>query len=281
MAVLCGFTGTKGGEDSLTVGWRLATALKTELVPVIVIPQSPTLAPRGADLDVLMQEQAKAWLETAIRHCKIPADSQIEPFFVVASSATEGLVLAAESHPHASCLVVGGGKHAGFGKIGLGSIGESLAHVCPIPLVISPRGARKKPAVPLSRINVGVGRKANRDCLFGIARNFAAASNLPVRCLSLLANKDTAGNEDAVTVLAQQALTAAAEKIGTPYVRATEVVVDDTIEEAAKSIDWQPGDMLLLGSGRLATPKRLFLSSFGSKIMRTLPIPLMIVPREQ
>jgi nucleotide-binding universal stress UspA family protein len=51
--------------------------------------------------------------------------------------------------------------------------------------------------------------------------------------------------------------------------------------EAVESVPWEPGDMLLLGSGAAGQPARVFLGSAASKILRHAPVPVMIVPRYQ
>ncbi len=51
--------------------------------------------------------------------------------------------------------------------------------------------------------------------------------------------------------------------------------------EAVESISWEPGDMLLLGSGAAGQAAHVFLGSAASKILRHAPVPVMIVPRHQ
>jgi nucleotide-binding universal stress UspA family protein len=51
--------------------------------------------------------------------------------------------------------------------------------------------------------------------------------------------------------------------------------------EAVESVSWEPGDMLLLGSGAAGQAARVFLGSAASKILRHAPVPVMIVPRYQ
>jgi nucleotide-binding universal stress UspA family protein len=51
--------------------------------------------------------------------------------------------------------------------------------------------------------------------------------------------------------------------------------------EAVESISWEPGDMLLLGSGAAGQAAQVFLGSAASKILRHAPVPVMIVPRHQ
>ena len=49
--------------------------------------------------------------------------------------------------------------------------------------------------------------------------------------------------------------------------------------EAVDDIAWEPGDLLVLGSGAAGPLARVFLGTAASKILRHAPVPVMIVPR--
>ncbi len=61
----------------------------------------------------------------------------------------------------------------------------------------------------------------------------------------------------------------------------SEVVVGrgDSIDHAVAHLDWEPGELVLVGSSRLAQPRRLFLGSTAAKMLRELPVPMVVVPR--
>ena len=50
--------------------------------------------------------------------------------------------------------------------------------------------------------------------------------------------------------------------------------------EAVDNIAWEPGDLLLLGSGAAGPMAQVFLGTAASKILRHAPVPVMIVPRQ-
>ncbi|HEU0182012.1 MAG TPA: universal stress protein, partial [Agromyces mariniharenae] len=52
-----------------------------------------------------------------------------------------------------------------------------------------------------------------------------------------------------------------------------------TIEEAVEGLDWHDGELVLVGSSRLAAPRHLFLGSTAAKMLRELPVPMIVVPR--
>ena len=52
------------------------------------------------------------------------------------------------------------------------------------------------------------------------------------------------------------------------------------IDDAITAIAWDPAEIVFVGSSRLAQPRRLFLGSTAAKMLRELPVPLVVVPRE-
>ena len=44
---------------------------------------------------------------------------------------------------------------------------------------------------------------------------------------------------------------------------------------------WQDGDLVMVGSSRLAQPRKLFLGSTAAKMLRVLPVPMVVVPKHE
>jgi nucleotide-binding universal stress UspA family protein len=57
------------------------------------------------------------------------------------------------------------------------------------------------------------------------------------------------------------------------------VAEGDDVEDAVRAVTWLPGELALVGSSRLAQPRRLFLGSTAAKMLHELPVPLVVVPR--
>ena len=62
-----------------------------------------------------------------------------------------------------------------------------------------------------------------------------------------------------------------------------DVVVGAGVEwrDAVDNIAWESGDLLLLGSGAAGPMAQVFLGSAASKILRHVPVPVMILPRQR
>jgi nucleotide-binding universal stress UspA family protein len=50
-------------------------------------------------------------------------------------------------------------------------------------------------------------------------------------------------------------------------------------DEALEDIEWQDGDVLVVGSSSMGPIARVFLGSHASKIVRNSPVPVVVVPR--
>jgi nucleotide-binding universal stress UspA family protein len=53
------------------------------------------------------------------------------------------------------------------------------------------------------------------------------------------------------------------------------------VESAVRKLEWQDGDLIMVGSCRLAQPRRLFLGSTAAKMLRVLPVPMVVVPKQE
>jgi nucleotide-binding universal stress UspA family protein len=50
-------------------------------------------------------------------------------------------------------------------------------------------------------------------------------------------------------------------------------------EEALDDLEWDDGDVLVVGSSTIGPVARVFLGSRGAKIVRHSPVPVVVVPR--
>jgi nucleotide-binding universal stress UspA family protein len=45
-----------------------------------------------------------------------------------------------------------------------------------------------------------------------------------------------------------------------------------------EQLDWRHDEIAFVGSSRLASPHRIFLGSTANRMLRALPVPLIVVP---
>ena len=60
-----------------------------------------------------------------------------------------------------------------------------------------------------------------------------------------------------------------------------EIVVGrgESWEEALDDVEWDDGDVLVVGSSSIGPVARVFLGSRATKIVRHSPVPVVVVPR--
>lgn len=283
MRFLVGYTATVAGADALALGARLAQSPGAELDIVLVLNAGDraTLTPADPGYDSFLNDLAEEWLRTA--RALVPAGISVHTHLEHADSFTQGLLTAAE-RLHADVIVVGAARHGLLGRFAIGSVAGGLLHSSPIPVALAPEGTRLLGSVKsVSRITCAMGTRAGATGVLTAGIRLALTADAPLRLVSLVA-LDRPGDSAAATQLA-------AEHAQTVLDYATEQLVDEvkvtasvasghSIEHAVQALDWDRAELCIVGSSRLAQPNRLFLGSTAAKMLRELPVPLIVVPRD-
>ncbi|CAH0188485.1 MULTISPECIES: universal stress protein [unclassified Microbacterium] len=284
--VVVGYTATDTGADALALGIRLARAIQAPLEVVLVLPDDArsVITPPDASYARLVREQAERWLgdaATVIRDA-VPHREHLRH----GDSFAEGLVAFADEIG-AGYIVVGAANGGLRGRHRLGTVASELLHSSDVPVVLAPEGSRRvDPAVGISRITAAIGSRPGADVLREESVALAAAASVPLRLLSLITvdlppGLQTGAIRIAGAAHAEDVLSQAQSAL--PADIAAEVLVADgeDIEEAVRDLPWDPAELVMVGSSRLAQPRRLFLGSTAAKMLHELPVPLVVVPRSR
>lgn len=282
--VVVGYTATKPGRDAVAFAARLAAALDAVLDVAIILPRSDrsVITPPDAGYERHLRAQAQTWIAQAID--RIPADVVAHAHVRPAESFAEGLIEIADEL-RASYVVVGAADGASRGRHRLGSTTTELLHSSDVPVVLVPRGARKiAPETGITRLTVAVGTRPGADALIAETAALAQGLGVPVRLLSLLPvdlppSADTGAIRLASSTKADEVLAAARAELPAGLHTDVAVAAGESIEEAVSYLDWQPGEVVLVGSSRLAQPRRLFLGSTAAKMLHEITVPVIVVPR--
>lgn len=279
--VVVGYTATKAGRDALALGACLARAMEAELHAVVILPADSrsVITPPDAAYNGYLEEQAAEWLAEAGE--RIPAEIARTAHVRFAESVGEGLIAVADELD-ATHIVVGAANGAVRGRYRLGTTANELLHTSDVPVVLAPRGTRRLDLDGIPRLTVAVGTRPGADALLDEAVALASATGAGLRLVSLVtvdlpATVDTGVIRLAGAAHADEVLTKAQQRLDVESV--AEVGRGDGIEEAVAALEWMPGELVLVGSSRLAQPRRLFLGSTAAKMMRALPVPMVVVPR--
>ncbi|WP_240665909.1 universal stress protein [Agromyces sp. LHK192] len=279
--ILVGYTADDSGADALALGARIAVASEALLEVVMVLPIEARggVVPRDPAYERHVKERSQGWLAEA---SAVIGEAPQSLHIRYAESFAAGLVEAAHEFD-ASLIVVGTARGGLFGRTRLGSVGEELLHSSDVPVALAPAGSREVAlSQGVSRITAAVGGTPGVVLEASVA--LAAAVHAPLRLLSLVPVDLPAGVDTGLVDLtsaagAQRALDEARATLPAGVEATATIATGDTIEASVKALDWHAGELVVVGSSRLAAPARLFLGSTASKMLRELPVPLIVVPR--
>ncbi|MFT4127914.1 MAG: universal stress protein [Gordonia sp. (in: high G+C Gram-positive bacteria)] len=299
-SLLVAYLATPGGEDALAHGIELARVFDADLQLCIVLPPvgpAEQIAASGnTDYTEILDDQATAWLTAAI--ATVPDDLTAEGRIVYDENPAEGLVGEAE-RSGALAIVVGASGGGVMGRLSLGSTVNSLLHISSRPVVLTPRraddataadGTVLESSAPIQRVTCAVGRRTGAGPMMRTTLGVCKVTGLPLRLVSLVAADEQvspwhqAERERAARHAAAEHLTdlldEARHALGPDADITTVVVTARRTEDAVTSLEWRPGDILFVGSSRLAQPLHLFLGATAAKMLRALEVPMVVVPKD-
>jgi nucleotide-binding universal stress UspA family protein len=268
MTLLAGFAPDGHGRGVLHLAALLARSSGEPLLVGAVIPRSwpPSPARVDAEYHEFLDTTAEEALATA-RRC-VPDD--IEATFVVhhARSAPAGLLELVSEH-EARAIVLGP----------LGSTAHRLLHSSPVPVALAPRGFRIAAGARVKRVTVAFGgtdpslieaasREAERVGASLRVASFAVRAHAPYT--------SGVGAEGQGGVLDEWE-----EEIRSAVPDGLDVAIGhgSDWEDAIEDIEWDDGDVLVVGSSSIGPVAQLFLGSRAAKIIRHAPVPVVMVPR--
>lgn len=285
-AVVVGYRPTDSGADALALGVRIARSVGAHLHVVTVLPTEGTLSaavPPERSYEAHIHRQTREWLQAAA--ARIPAGVRHSGHARVGESFAEGLVDAAEEFG-ARLVVVGAANGGLFGFHRIGSVASELLHSSPIPVALAPAGlARGVDAdTDVSRITAAIGTRPGAEELLDAAVRLAGATGTGLRLVSLVPFDVPAGLDSGAirlvdSALGEDVLARASAALPDGVSAEVERAHGDSVEDAVSQLAWLPGELLVVGSSRLAQPRRLFLGSTAAKMLHVLPVPMIVVPR--
>lgn len=287
MKLLVGYLATPGGADALALGVRLARTLGADLELCVMLPPDRVPAMVHADgYEEALVRQALGWLTDA--QATVPAGVVVNPHVSFSDSFADGLIREA-LRLDAAAIVVGGAGGGLAGSFSLGSVVNELLHSAPVPVAVAPRGIRLSEVGQVREVTCALGDRAGADLLLETAVAASRAAGTPLRLVSLVALDPVLGalrsDPDAVRehalAHARQALDTAQEALPEGFPVTATVTDGATVEDAVNKLSWRDGDLIMVGSSRLAAPRRLFLGSTAAKILRVVEVPIVVVPRSQ
>jgi nucleotide-binding universal stress UspA family protein len=293
MSLVVGISPEERSRAALHLGTILARSSGDDLILCAVVPRPWPPSPARVDAEY------RAHLDRAAEEVLDEARAQLDPDITVtplvhhARSAAAGLLEVAEQHD-TSVIVVGSSSEGVVGRVALGSVSSRLMHSAPVPVALPPRGYRCKPVDRVARVTAAYGGPDGGDELVLAAASVAARVGAGLRIASFAVRArppytSGVGSQPERAIIDQwaeeikTASRAALEQVEhlpavSPELEA-EIGYGESWEEALEDIDWQDGDVLVVGSSAMGPIARVFLGSRASKIVRNSSVPAVVVPR--
>lgn len=192
----------------------------------------------------------------------------------------------------ASLLVLGSDPHGAEGQITLTSKTDRLLHSSPVPVAIAPRGFRAPAPSRVTRVTIAYrGDEETSDLLEKVAPICMRVGAL-IRVVTFAVRGETmfppriSGAEDMVAQQwreqASQALQRASRRLQELDVPtesiATATATGSSWAAAMSDVEWDEGDLLVVGSSSTHPLAQVFLGSSASKILRNSTVPVIVVP---
>lgn len=273
-------------QGGVALGVDLARASGEELRIVTVIGRHAAAAgtPDEAEYQKYFTSQAEQVLAHARSH--IPADVTATYGTVRNRSTSAGLIAEAQ-RIEARMFVLGSARDGAYGRVATGSLSDRLLHSSPIPVAIAPRGLRVQPDTAVPRISVAYAGKRD-DTLLLVAADEAKIMHASVRVLTVAVRTSlpvysagAMGEDEIVGVWIDQVsgeAHAALERDGLSA--EVDAVRGPTWSDALSFAQWEPGEVLVLGSSR-GIFERVFIGSRAAKILRHSPVPVLVMLRRK
>jgi nucleotide-binding universal stress UspA family protein len=291
MTVIAGFSSSRQGVAPLHLATQLARTTGEKIIAAVVVER-----PLPAGVDPIEDEyrgyvaaQATASLERVV--AQISGNFDISVVTHHATSVPNGLMELVAQH-NADLVVVGSSSSGLLGRIALGTVTERLVYTSQVPVAIAPRGYPSSPD-SVRRLTAAYRGGADAAELIATSAELAKRWGARLRIASFTVRPFTmfggsiepSAEELVVQQWARRTMDAAIKQLDdvrtTVAVPDVDVVIGTGTEwrEAVDDIAWEPGDVLVLGSGAAGPLAQVFLGTAASKILRHAPVPVMIVPR--
>lgn len=280
--ILVGYVATDYGKDALRLGIALARKSDVTLHITMVAPEHNTFSgvyPHDRGYGSIIEEQLAGWLQEALD--EVPEDVTAIARIVPGRSEAEALDVAARELA-CDVIVVGARKGGIFNRFKMGAAVNALLHSASVPIALAPRGY-SYPG-PITRVTAMFGPRPGTSDVIAIGLDRARRREIPLRLVSLVlpgeSDMQALGTDvpGAVRAYATRVLGDIAQNMLAAGHAITEIASGRDVESAMATLAWEEGEIAVVGSSRLAVPGRLFLGGTASRLLRSIPVPMVVVP---
>lgn len=283
MRYLVGYTADARGAEAIALAAAMGGA-EAHLDLVIVLPENTPFSAvyPGSDhgYSSIMADKVDEWAQQAL--ALVPQGISARVIARSVPSPAEGLISVAKE-TGAQAIVLGGRRRHVAGFFAPGSVASALLHSSPFPVAMgSPEAVAslEKANGKLSRVTAFVGTRPGIKTVVQTAAAAAAHQGVPLRVVSLVAQERLDADADSIEEWIDFTRAKVSEVVSSLAVDAEVLIASGSnIDDAIAELSWQDGEIAVVGSSRLARKRRLFMGATAQRMLRTLPVPLVAVPR--
>jgi nucleotide-binding universal stress UspA family protein len=291
MTIIAGFSSSRQGAAPLNLAAQIARCTDDKIIAAVVVERPWPANPNPVEEEYLgyVASHAAQSLERVVGQMRDDVDVSVVVHH--ATSVPAGLMELVSIHD-ADLVAVGSSSSGLLGRVALGSVTERLVHTAAVPVAIAPRGYAYGPS-PIRRLTAAYGGAAEATGLIATSAALCERWSLRLRIASFTVRPLTrfsgaiepSAEDLVVRQWAHRTFDEVVKQLNEARACTTIPDVDVVVggghdwREAIEDVDWDSGDMLVLGSGSAGQAAQVFLGSAASKILRHVPVPAMIVPR--
>lgn len=289
MKLLVGIAADGSSDDVLRLAVWLAETMGAGLVVSTVMPELWAIA-GGIDREYgsFLRQRADGCLAAA----ETTVNGRVPAVYVARSapSIRKGLVaIAAEFE--AGIILIGSAAGGPAGRFLEGSLATELLRSSPCPVMICPQGYEPPKAKGIDRVSVAFSGEEGAQKLVEEAAALALSLHASLRITSFVLHDgqmypSLVGYDAEEMVIRQfrhqlaQSHRLAVANLAPQMKVQTAIGEGKTWEDALSSVGWSGGEFLVVGASSLGAISQVFLGSNATKIVRSSPVPCLLLPRQ-
>ena len=284
--IIVGYDGSDQGRDGLALGRMLAKATGATLLVANVFRHDVPLAPGWPKNEEATRAGAEKVLSDA---ASMLEDVEVETRAIGSSSAAWGLQDLAEAEG-ADLIALGSSHRGGIGRVLIGTVSDRLFHGAPCAVAVAPHGSCDRTDAALRVIGVAFDGSPESKAALAEAARLGEAAAATLRIFAV-AESDIFFGYSAMPSADDQAelfrsqkehlereIAKALEGLPRELRAAGEVLSGEAADTIASKAE-EGIDLLVMGSRGYGPARRVLLGSVSSKLARSAPCPLLVVPR--
>lgn len=294
MEILIGINPDTYDDDAMALGSLLARGIGAKVTLAHVYPASfdyPGTAHVDAEWVAYLQEQGQKLLDEArARFMQRWQWDDVGIAMIGHQSSGMGLAELAADRGSAA-VVVGSAPGAPSGRFAIGSTANQLLHESTVPIAAAPSGYAREEVQRVGTVTIAFQDVKTGRHVVEYGAWLAEKVQSPLALMTVVLRHRVYGSKlgaDAeggvLTQAKEDAARRQAEALAeVPAAVTTQslTVVGESVSSALASAAWSGDEILLIGSATRGPLLRVFLGDMTHKLLRSSPVPVLIVPRPE